>query len=179
MMPATLNASHGQFMMGHYWWGGDLSYWETASGVPSWRASTDIFTMMMWPTVHRIHYPLGIVRKGQRHFVERESWALCGVATREHPGEDLGAAADAVPGCRLLGIGADTPVAHPPTHHQGATAGNLYPLEPIPCPSSPWQLMFQPTPGPAARVGEWPDPPWTMRRHGRMISRPHTPQCAG
>ena len=61
--PSLLNindacqVSCGWFMMGHCWWGGDLSYLGTASGVPCWWASTGIFTraMMMWPTALCIH----------------------------------------------------------------------------------------------------------------------------
>ena len=51
-------------------------------------------------------------------------------------------------------------------------------LEPIPHPSSPQQSIFQPMPSPAAWVGEWPGTPCMMMRHGRMISRPRTPQHA-
>ena len=43
-----------------------------------------------------------------------------------------------------------------------------------PCPSSPQQSTFWPTPGPATPVGGWPGPPWMMRMHGRMTSKPHT-----
>ena len=48
----TSNASHGQFMMGHCWWVGGLSFQETASGVLCWQASTSTFTgaTMMRPT---------------------------------------------------------------------------------------------------------------------------------
>ena len=51
------NALCGWFMMGHYWWGGDLNYPETASGVLCWQTSTSTFTgaAMMQPTAHHIH----------------------------------------------------------------------------------------------------------------------------
>ena len=52
----TLNAFHGWCMMGHCWWGGDLSYLGTASGAPCWQAPSNTFTgaVMMQPTVCRI-----------------------------------------------------------------------------------------------------------------------------
>ena len=54
------------------------------------------------------------------------------------PGEDPGATPGAAPGCRVIGIGVDTLAAPHPTHPQGATVGNPYPLVRTPCPSSPW-----------------------------------------
>ena len=65
---------------------------------------------------------------------------LRGVATM-HPGlgeEDQGAGQSAAPGCQAIGVGADTPAAPHPTHHQGATVGNLCPQVRTPCPSSLW-----------------------------------------
>ena len=73
MMPTTSNASGGWYMMRHCWWGGDLSYLGTASGAPCWWApsSTSTGITMMWPTVHLIHQPRGIVNRGLRYFAKR------------------------------------------------------------------------------------------------------------
>ena len=41
------------------------------------------------------------------------------------------------PGCQIIGVGVDTPAAPYPTHHRGATVGNLCPQARTPHPSSP------------------------------------------
>ena len=99
--------------------------------------------------------PLGIARRGLRHFIEREGSALCGVASGEHPGPGggPGAALDATPGHWSRGVGAGTPTAHHLTHCQGATTGDPHPPMPTPCPSWPLLSMFCPMPSPAAPVG--------------------------
>ena len=157
-MPTTSNALCGQFIMGHCWWGGDLSYLGTASGAPYWWTPSSTFTgaTMMWPIACHIHKPLGIVRRGPRCFTGREDWALGRAATREHPGpgEDPGVTPDITPGCQVLGIGANTPAAHHPTRCQDATVGNPYPQVPIPCPSSPQPSTFWPMPSLATRQGD-------------------------
>ena len=53
----TSNASHGRYMMGHCWLGGNLSYPGTASGAPCWWAPSSTFTgaVMMQLTIRHLH----------------------------------------------------------------------------------------------------------------------------
>ena len=177
MTPVISNALCGWFMMGHCWWVSSPSFQETACGVQCWLACTSTSTgaVRMQPIARHTHCPPGTARRGLRCCVERAGSALNGVASREHPGPggDPGAALDATPGHWPRGIGAETPMAHHLTHHQGATVGDPYPLMLTPCPSWPWLSTFCPMPGPATPVGEWPGPP-LMKMHGRMTSKPCT-----
>ena len=178
MMPAILNASCGQSMMGHCWWACDLSFQETAHGVPCWLASTRTCTgaAMTWPTACHIRWPLGTARSRLRCFIRREGLALCGVASGEHPGPGggPGAALDTTPGHQPKGVGAGTPTACHLTCHQVATTGDPHPLMPTPCPSWAQLSTSHPMPGLAAPAGEWPRPPSMRRMSGRMTSKPRT-----
>ena len=138
--------------------------------------STSTGATRTWPTAHHTRWPPGIARRGLRHCIEGAGSVPCGVASGEHPGPggDPGAALDATPRCWPRGIGMDAPMAHPLVRHQGATAGQPYPL--TPCPSWPQLSTFHPMPGPATPAGEWPRLPSMMKMHGRMTSKSHTCQ---
>ena len=128
---------------------------------------------MMQPTACHIRWPLGIARSRLRHFIGREGSALCGGASREHPGPGgPGATLDAAPGHRPKGIGAGTPMACHLT--QVATMGDPHPPMSTPCPSWPQLSMFHCMPILATPAGEWPGPPSMRRMCGRMTSKPCT-----
>ena len=178
MMPAISSASHGQSMMWHCWWVSSQNYQETVHGVWCWLACTGTSTgaTRMQPIACHTRWPPATARRGLRCCVEKASSVPSRVASGEHPGPggDPGAALDAAPRHQPRGIGADTPMAHHLTCHQGATAEHPYPLMLTPCPSWPRLSTFHPMPGPATPAGEWPGSPLMMKMHGRMTSKPHT-----
>ena len=129
MTPATSNASCGQFMMGHYWWGGDLSYQETTSGVLCWWASTShddvahyqLYTLASWDCQERtkvLHREgkLGSAQSGHKRASRRRSRSssrCCSrtPALRDWSGHSCCSPPNTPPRCHCgepLSLGADT-----------------------------------------------------------------------
>ena len=178
MTPTTLNASCGWFMMGHYWWGGNLSYPETASGVLCWlaglykhiyRGCNDAahclpYTLASWDCQERteaLHQEekLGSVWSGHKKASRPRRRSR---SSSRHHSRTL-ALRD------WSGHSCCSPPNMPPRCHCGEP---LFRVQ-TPCPSSPWQSTFQPMPSLATSAGKWPGPPWMMMP-GRMTSKPHT-----